>query len=410
MHRVPRLVMNGIFAVEKPSGISSAACLNKLQNVFRDSKIFASDLAEMKATRLDNYNKAGGKGSRRKLNNIKVKMGHGGTLDPLASGVLVVGVGSGTKRLQNYLVGGVKVYETRALLGASTTTGDSEGEILTRTRFDHITKELVDETREKFVGDITQTPPLFSALKMDGMPLYEYARKGLPLPKKIKSREVKVYDMKICDDTLTRDHEFVFKKPEIDEDGVSLDKKLSSNPTLNDDELFFSKQFIEKAEKEELNTKVEPPKLVDEQLASEYELESFRAPVLHFISKVSSGTYIRSLISDFGKALSSSLYMVELIRLEQAEWDLNKNVFKMQDFEKDERVWGPVLKNVLDKGPDFVIKDEILKEEAKFESVIEDETTGKIQDNGISASKRSIDEVEKSEESTEPSTSKPKTN
>lgn len=154
--------------------------------------------------------------AQKKADSTKIKIGHGGTLDPMASGVLVVGVGLGTKKLQYYLSECQKTYETKALLGISTTTGDAEGEIITKTNVDHITPELVKQTVKKFVGDIKQTPPIFSALKVNGKPLYEYARQGLPLPKEIKVREVRINDIKVIDDDLlSTDHEFTKLKSEL---------------------------------------------------------------------------------------------------------------------------------------------------------------------------------------------------
>lgn len=198
---------------------------------------------------------------------------------------------------------------------------------------------------EKFIGDIKQTPPIFSALKVNGKPLYEYARKGLPLPTNIKVRDVTVNNITVIkEDSLKTDHEFTKLESELDENGVPKEHGLKDNPTLNDSPLFFSKQYLEKAEKEGLPKETGKPKL----LADDESLPE-KLPMIHFISDVSSGTYIRSLISDIGRAMESSAYMVELIRTKQSEWELGKNVFKFEDFEKDERIWGPVLKKVLKK-------------------------------------------------------------
>ncbi|ODV96255.1 hypothetical protein PACTADRAFT_49636 [Pachysolen tannophilus NRRL Y-2460] len=384
--------MNGVFAIEKPTGISSAQFLSLVQRIFTNSKVFANDLAEMKSTRLKNYSNNGNKGSKRKLNNIKVKIGHGGTLDPLASGVLVVGIGNGTKRLQNYLNGSVKVYETEALLGASTTTGDSEGQVLSKTKFDHINDKIVEETKLKFKGEITQTPPIFSALKMNGKPLYEYAREGLPLPAKIKPREVQVYELTVCDDNLTKDHDWKFIKSELDEDGVAIDKKLSESRSLEKDELFFSKEYCLANGLEPSKNNIVKPQLISEDENVIYESDNFKAPLLHLIAKVSSGTYIRSLISDFGKAMDSSAYMVKLIRLEQAEWKLGKNVFKIENFENEpEEIWGPVLKKVLDEGSEIDLEKEF---EKTRESYNKEKEQVEEQVEEPSSKRRKIDQVE----------------
>jgi len=89
----------------------------------------------------------------------KLKLGHGGTLDPLASGVLVIGVNDGCKRLQDYIKCN-KIYEAIGMLGLATDTYDSEGKIIATGPTDHITKECILKTISKFTGNIMQVPPL----------------------------------------------------------------------------------------------------------------------------------------------------------------------------------------------------------------------------------------------------------
>jgi tRNA pseudouridine55 synthase len=87
-------------------------------------------------------------------------MGHGGTLDPMATGVLVLGIGSGTKKLNQFL-GGWKEYETTCVFGTVTDSYDAVGKILRRTPTDHITKEKVEQALESFKGEILQQPPMY---------------------------------------------------------------------------------------------------------------------------------------------------------------------------------------------------------------------------------------------------------
>lgn len=336
--------MNGVFAIEKPAGITSNFLLTKLKNILSKSPHVAAELQKISQERIKEYTRsARGKTPRKRITDkySQVKMGHGGTLDPLAAGVVVVGVGNGTKRLQNYLTGGVKTYETEALFGASTTSGDVEGELLGFNDVKHLVKEELDKIPEKFIGHIKQTPPIYSALKMNGKPLYEYARNNIPLPQAIKTREVQIYDLKIFDDCLKTNHEYEFIKP------TEESEQLSKNASLNDDKLYFSKEYAEKNNlpSEEVEVNPKPMNETDKKLVEE---GKFKAPLLHFSTTVSSGTYIRSIISDIGKALDSSAYMVKLIRTQQTEWKLGKNVFKLEDFEnKDAEVWYPVLLKVL---------------------------------------------------------------
>lgn len=350
MFRLRFRSMNGIFAIEKPSGITSSKFIGDLQHIFTKSQVFLQDLNDMKnntSKNLSTDKKWTKERIEKKVRNVKIKIGHGGTLDPLANGVLVIGVGNGTKKLQYYLGECDKTYETKALLGISTTTGDSEGEIITKNKIDHITKEMINDTAQKFVGDLKQTPPIFSALKMNGKPLYDYAREGKPLPMPIKHRDVKVHGIVVEDkDSLSKEHDFEKLESKLDENGNPKEHELANNPTLNDSPLFFSNQYLEKAKAENLPTNVNKAAVIE----SEDEHPK-KLPLIHFVADVSSGTYIRSLVSDIGRALESSAYMVELKRSKQSDWVLGENVFKMEDFtERDERVWGVALKEVLDKG------------------------------------------------------------
>ena len=160
--------MNGIFAIEKPSGITSNQFMMRLQQILNNSHVFSKDIQRATAERMKQYQEeTGKKASKRKLRKVsKVKMGHGGTLDPLASGVLVIGIGTGTKKLAEYLSGTVKVYESEALFGVSTTSGDVEGEILSRNSVNHLRMEDLKKVEEKFVGSLKQTPPIYAALKV----------------------------------------------------------------------------------------------------------------------------------------------------------------------------------------------------------------------------------------------------
>lgn len=339
MNHSKRIIMEGVFAINKPPGATSRFVLDRVNRALSNTPIFQESLQKLQ----DSRKECGG----RRWRTTKLKMGHGGTLDPLAEGVLVIGVGNGTKTLGEYTNGSIKMYECVGLLGGSTTTGDSEGELIQKTANDFITNDLLEETRQKMVGTIDQTPPIFSALKMDGKPLYEYARQGLPLPRAIKSREVSVYDIQLKDDCLAREHEYKFLKSQLDEDGETLVTKLAKNPTLDDHPVPYAREWLVKAKEEGKSVETEPVHPITE--GSNYEADDYRAPIIHFDAKVSSGTYIRSLLSDFGRAMGSSSYMVKLVRWNQAEWDLKKNVFEVDDFEKYKpEIWVPVMKKVFE--------------------------------------------------------------
>ena len=109
---------------------------------------------------------------------LKMKrIGHAGTLDPNATGLLIILVGKATK-LSQYLMGLDKTYEGLISLGVATTTQDAEGEVIEEKPVPELTEEQVKEEMKGFLGDQYQTPPMFSAKKMDGVPLYKLARKG----------------------------------------------------------------------------------------------------------------------------------------------------------------------------------------------------------------------------------------
>ena len=121
----------------------------------------------------------------RRLKVKKLKVGHAGTLDPLATGVMIICTGKATKRIDE-LQAGVKEYIATIALGATTPSFDLETEIDATYPTDHITKELVEETLTHFTGEIEQVPPAFSACKVDGKRAYKMARKGQEVELKAK--------------------------------------------------------------------------------------------------------------------------------------------------------------------------------------------------------------------------------
>jgi len=108
------------------------------------------------------------------------KIGHGGTLDPLAEGVLIIGIGrEGTRKLQHVLKGTKKSYEATIVLGKTSLTDDAEGPIVdTNEPFNIPTEKEILNTFSSFEGEISQTPPQYSAVKIDGVPAYKRARRG----------------------------------------------------------------------------------------------------------------------------------------------------------------------------------------------------------------------------------------
>lgn len=126
---------------------------------------------------------------QRKLGLKKFKVGHAGTLDPLATGMLIVCTGRATRKIET-LQAGVKEYVATIRLGATTPSYDLETEIDRDFPTEHITEELIREVLPKFQGKIMQVPPIFSAVKIDGKRAYKYARKGKEVELKAKPLEI----------------------------------------------------------------------------------------------------------------------------------------------------------------------------------------------------------------------------
>lgn len=160
----PRVVwreVDGILLLDKPVGLSSNQALQRVRRLYRAAKA-----------------------------------GHTGSLDPLASGVLPVCFGQATK-VSGLLLDADKSYRARLALGARTTTGDAEGEIVERAPVPSLTRERVEAALAGLTGPQDQLPPMYSALKRDGRPLYELAREGIEVPR--EPRRIVVYRLELLD-------------------------------------------------------------------------------------------------------------------------------------------------------------------------------------------------------------------
>jgi tRNA pseudouridine55 synthase len=131
---------------------------------------------------------------RKQFDIKKIKVGHAGTLDPLATGLLIICTGKQTKNIETYQ-GQIKEYTGTIVLGSTTPSYDLETEINETFPTNHITDELIHKTTEQFIGKIQQKPPIFSAIKKDGKRLYELARQGKTT--EIKSREIEIREFEI---------------------------------------------------------------------------------------------------------------------------------------------------------------------------------------------------------------------
>lgn len=219
----------------------------KIRGMLRQSKSLQSPVSSELAT----------SDKRLVTTSRKVKVGHTGTLDPLATGLLVLTLGSYCKRAQEFSKLD-KVYEVTIKLGETSTTGDAEGKITPfatpesyKIMRPHKKVRLkdVEVVLDKFVGEIMQTPPAYSAIKIDGQRAYKLARAGKEV--KLEPRKVKVYSI---------------------------------------------------------------------------QLTAYSYPEVKFTAKVSSGTYIRSLVEDIGKDLGTGAYMSGLRRIEVGNFQIDNAV------------------------------------------------------------------------------------
>ncbi|WP_292948065.1 tRNA pseudouridine(55) synthase TruB [Olleya sp. UBA1516] len=147
---------------------------------------------------------------RQAFNIKKIKVGHAGTLDPLATGLLVICTGKMTKQIDTFQ-GQIKEYTGTIVLGSTTPSYDLETEINETFNTSHITQDLIHQTTKQFIGEIDQYPPIFSALKKEGKRLYEYARAGETV--EIKSRKISIQEFEITNiDGLNIDFRVVCSK------------------------------------------------------------------------------------------------------------------------------------------------------------------------------------------------------
>lgn len=338
---------------------------------------------------------------RRKIKQaIEVKMGHGGTLDPMATGVLILGVGRGTKSLQNFL-GCTKTYETVVVFGASSDSYDRCGHLLKKRAYDHITREKVEEALDSFRGTYQQMPPLFSALKMEGKPLYEYAREGKPIPREIQTREVTVTDLELVEwyepgshshhwpttEATAAEKQYAEQlwrvekqqvsgkkmtpgEEEADSQALAAHNDLKRKFEERQDELVKEKQ-AKKQKNKHRNTNGEsaqpptspvmsgalgelPPKGRGSDLVPPVApgtpppWKDKGPPAVRIRMTATSGFYVRSFAHDLGEKLDSAGLMAELTRSRQGDFVLGtENCLEYDDLAKGEGVWAPQVQRML---------------------------------------------------------------
>ncbi|KAJ1744158.1 pseudouridine synthase pus4 [Coemansia sp. RSA 1290] len=314
--------LNGIFAVNKPPGISCTGLLDYFKrNIGRNSSgiPFAAHYE-----RENELRKTGKKVFRRKYQ-LDLRVGHGGTLDVEAAGVLLVGIDKGCKLLNQYLTGG-KTYMATGRMGVVTDTRDAEGKILEIHDTKYASCDAVQQALPQFIGDINQVPPVYSALKVDGKRLYEYARKGEPILDSIRSRKVHVEDIRLL----------YFNN--------SLNQHWGQKVALPDDiaDYFVSGRY-------QWDSRNGSKMQVGDMMAPY--CNSPDLPVFQLLIKSGGGVYVRSLIHDLGVQLGCGAFMASLVRIAQGPLRLDRDTINPEDLPYIDRVMNAIrhTENVIAK-------------------------------------------------------------
>ncbi len=226
LNNVFNFIEGEVLLIDKPFGWTSFDVVNKIRSAIKQT-----------------------------LNIKKIKVGHAGTLDPLATGLLIICTGKFTKRIDTFQ-GLNKIYVGSMFVGATTPSFDKETEINQTFETSAITTQQLLETTIQFTGKIEQTPPIYSAVKVDGKRAFEYARKDNEV--KLKSRQITIH---------------------------------------------------------------------------EFSLLNFALPEIDFMVNCSKGTYIRTLVNDFGIALNNGAYMSSLRRTAIGEHSVN-NAYSVDEIIK----------------------------------------------------------------------------
>ncbi|OGT06361.1 MAG: tRNA pseudouridine(55) synthase TruB [Gammaproteobacteria bacterium GWF2_41_13] len=236
-----RRAIDGILILDKPIGMSSNQALQKVKWLFQAKKA-----------------------------------GHTGSLDVLATGLLPICFGRSTKLSQS-LLDSDKHYVAVAQLGGRTKTGDAEGDVIDR-RPVHVTDDQLQRVLEKFRGDIVQIPPMYSALKFHGKPLYQLARQGIEIER--KPRTINIYSLNMISSTITPSPMIKLRDDTFETAGSTV----SCHP-------------------------------VGSNAPSSCDLIAGSSNCITLDVRCSKGTYIRTLVEDIGEALGCGAYTVALRRI-----------------------------------------------------------------------------------------------
>jgi tRNA pseudouridine55 synthase len=303
--------------------------------------------------------------------------------------VLIVGVGKGTRQLPSFL-SCTKEYETALLFGKSTDTYDIAGKIVASVPYEHVTKQLVEEKLSRFRGKIQQAPPIYSAIKINGMKAYDYARSGQELPRKLAPRDMEVTECKMLEWYESGAHDYRWPAEEApaeekeavrklihdikvsDEAVHDASRKRKTSPS--DEDATESEAKKPKTEREILGQPPTPKSAAQKASATRILGDSTAtatehihapppssttpspAPACTISLTVSSGFYVRSFAHDLGLACNSLAIMASLVRSRQGDFSLNPDadsapygVLSYADLVLGEEHWGPKVVAMLEQ-------------------------------------------------------------
>ena len=339
----PLYLAEGLIAVHKPLTWTCNDVVSYIRNILsRDAQ------------------SRGFEGKMRKRGKPLMKVGHGGTLDPLASGVLVIGIGKGTSKLQSYLEGD-KQYTAMVELGYETTTLDAEGDIVKTMDWKHVTS--IDSIREtvvpKFTGKIQQVPPLYSAIRVDGKRLYEIARNGDEKDAQdveIPMRDVEVHKLEVeksLSDSVMKSgvvdgkkYKEAVKEMEAAAASAAAEKAAAAAPPPPEDEQESNDEGATPGKKKKKKRRggnkkrTEKKKYFDEstvptvQCDSTTDATSFELPLFTLNVSCGGGTYIRSIVRDIGYEMDTVATMTGLVRTKQGPF-LLEDALRREDWNAD---------------------------------------------------------------------------
>lgn len=239
----------------------------------------------------------------------------------------VIGVGAATKELQQFLHC-TKDYRATGLLGSATSSYDCKDAVVYRAPSSQVTEALIREKLPLFTGEVQQIPPLYSALRMDGKRLFEYAREGIPLPRPIEARDVTVHELRLVEWLPEDKHTYRAPDMEVSEEYKQVYERMrkiagrdhtfdTTKPAASD-----GAEATEGAEQPKTEN-AEPESKESTSAEASADAPASEHPAAFTLEMtVSSGTYVRSIIHDLGAACGSAAHVVRLIRTRQGQFSL----------------------------------------------------------------------------------------